>query len=108
MTTKTLEHLQVAIRVKKDWTMSWWEQFLILIERTYRARYKDYFDVLRLAQALGVAVLLGLLWWKSSTYTESQLRDQVITLYYSIYIRRLIPLHNFLIIGLHAINCRFV
>lgn len=80
MTMKILEHLQVAIQLKKDWTMTWWEQFLILSERTYKARYRDYFDVLRLAQALGVAVLLGLLWWKSSTHTEAQLRDQVITL----------------------------
>ncbi|KAK1397153.1 ABC transporter domain-containing protein [Heracleum sosnowskyi] len=82
MITKALEHLQVAIRVKKDWTMTWWEQFIILIERTYRARYRDYFDVLRLAQALGVAVLLGLLWWKSSTHTEAQLRDQIGLMFY--------------------------
>lgn len=76
--TKTLEHLQLAIRVKKDWTMTWWQQFIILAKRTYRERYRDYFDLLRLAQAIGVAVLLGLLWWKSNMHTEAQLRDQVI------------------------------
>nr|GLL22500.1 ABC transporter G family member 26 [Ipomoea trifida] len=69
-------HLQIAIQVKKDWTLSWWQQFLILSKRTYKERCRDYFDKLRLFQALGVAILLGLLWWKSVTATEAQLRDQ--------------------------------
>ncbi|XP_043691070.1 ABC transporter G family member 26 [Telopea speciosissima] len=81
-TRKTPEHLQLAIQVKKDWTMSWWEQFTILSKRTFKARRRDYFDKLRLAQALGVAVLLGLLWWKSKMKTEAQLRDQIGLLYY--------------------------
>ncbi|XP_039687562.1 ABC transporter G family member 26 [Medicago truncatula] len=71
------ENLQLAIQVKKEWTLSWLDQFVILSKRTYRARCKDYFDKLRLIQSLGVALLLGLLWWKSSTNTEAQLRDQV-------------------------------
>lgn len=50
---------------------------MIIFKRTYRERCRDYFDKLRLVQALGVAVLLGLLWWKSKTGTEAQLRDQV-------------------------------
>jgi hypothetical protein len=57
--------------------ITWWEQFIILYKRTFRERCRDYFDKLRLVQALGVAVLLGLLWWKSKTGTEAQLRDQV-------------------------------
>ncbi|KAF9601071.1 hypothetical protein IFM89_025537 [Coptis chinensis] len=81
-TTMTPEHLQLAVQVKKDWTMTWWEQFLILSKRTFRERYRDYFDKLRLVQALGVAILLGLLWWKSKTGTEAQLRDQVGLIYY--------------------------
>uniref|UniRef100_A0A165YYB7 ABC transporter domain-containing protein n=1 Tax=Daucus carota subsp. sativus TaxID=79200 RepID=A0A165YYB7_DAUCS len=85
-TTKAVEHLQLAIQGKKDWTMSWWEQFKILSKRTYRERYRDYFDVLRLAQALGVAVLLGLLWWKSSIDTEALLRDQAILIGLMFYI----------------------
>ncbi|GAU13511.1 hypothetical protein TSUD_128080 [Trifolium subterraneum] len=70
------EHLQVAIQVKKEWTLSWLDQFMILSRRTFKARSKDYFDKLRLFQAIGVALLLGLLWWKSSNNTEAQLRDQ--------------------------------
>ena len=74
---KAPQHLQLAIQVKKDWTMTWWEQFMILTKRTFRERRRDYCDKLRLLQSLGVAVLLGLLWWKSSAATEAQLRDQV-------------------------------
>lgn len=77
---KAPEHLQVAIQAKKEWTLSWMDQFMILSKRTFRARCKDYFDKVRLIQALGVALLLGLLWWKSSINTEAQLRDQVIFL----------------------------
>ncbi|CAH9126780.1 unnamed protein product [Cuscuta epithymum] len=75
-------HLQTAIQVKKDWTLPWWDQFLILSKRTYKERRRDYFDKLRLVQALGVAILLGLLWWKSVTTTEAQLRDQIGLIFY--------------------------
>ncbi|KAK7301895.1 hypothetical protein RJT34_12772 [Clitoria ternatea] len=78
----TPEHLQLAIQVKKEWTLSWLDQFVILSRRTFKARCKDYFDKLRLVQAIGVALLLGLLWWKSSTNTEAQLRDQVGLVFY--------------------------
>ncbi|PPR83635.1 hypothetical protein GOBAR_AA37073 [Gossypium barbadense] len=74
--TKAPQQLQLAIQVKKDWTITWWEQFMIIMKRTFRERRRDYFDKLRLLQSLGVAVLLGLLWWKSSAATEAQLRDQ--------------------------------
>ncbi|CAH8260300.1 unnamed protein product [Arabidopsis lyrata] len=79
---KAPEHLQIAIQVKKDWTLSWWDQFLILSRRTFRERRRDYFDKLRLVQSLGVAVVLGLLWWKSKTDTEAHLRDQVGLMFY--------------------------
>ena len=71
------ELLQLAIQVKKDWPLTWREQFVILYRRTFRERCRDYFDKLRFIQALAVAVLLGLIWWKSKTGTEAQLRDQV-------------------------------
>ncbi|CAN8270134.1 unnamed protein product [Cochlearia groenlandica] len=79
---KAPEHLQIAIQVKKDWTLSWWDQFLIIFKRTFRERRRDYFDKLRLVQSLGVAVVLGLLWWKSNTDTEAHLRDQVGLMFY--------------------------
>ncbi|KAK4744439.1 hypothetical protein SAY87_010751 [Trapa incisa] len=76
------QQLRKAVQVKKDWTMTWWEQFLILSKRTFKGRRRDYFDALRLIQALGVALLLGMLWWNSKTATEAQLRDQVGLMYY--------------------------
>ncbi|KAL5803805.1 hypothetical protein ACOSQ3_030605 [Xanthoceras sorbifolium] len=82
LNTMTPEDLQLAIQVKKDWTLSWWEQFTIVCRRTFKERCRDYFDKLRLVQALGIAVLLGLLWWKSQTGTEAQLRDQVGLIFY--------------------------
>lgn len=81
-TTRTPQNLQLAIQVKKDWTLTWWEQFMILSKRTFKERCRDYFDKLRLVQALGVAILLGLLWWKSKTGTEAQLRDQLGLVFY--------------------------
>ncbi|KAL9271431.1 ABC transporter G family member 26-like protein [Drosera capensis] len=79
---KLPEDIQIAIQVKKEWTMSWWEQFVILFKRTFRQRRRDYFDTVRLVQAIGVAVLLGLLWWKSKNGTEAQLRDQIGLMFY--------------------------
>ncbi|MQM10697.1 hypothetical protein Taro_043595 [Colocasia esculenta] len=73
---KVPTHLQLAIQLKMDWTMTWLEQFVIIWKRTFRERRRDYWDVVRLLQAVGVAVLLGLLWWRSKIGTEAQLRDQ--------------------------------
>ncbi|KAL3643260.1 ABC transporter G member 26 [Castilleja foliolosa] len=82
VTAKVPERLQLAVQVKKDWTLSWLEQFTILFKRTFKERWRDYFDHLRLIQSFGVALLLGLLWWKSNTTTEAHLRDQIGLLFY--------------------------
>lgn len=79
---KAPERLQIALQVKKEWTLTWCEQFRIVFKRTFKNRWRDYFDHIRLLQAFGVACLLGLLWWKSNTTTEAQLRDQVGLLFY--------------------------
>ncbi|KAL7249044.1 hypothetical protein ACSBR1_011246 [Camellia fascicularis] len=81
-TIEASEQLQLAVQVRKDWTITWWEQFTILAKRTFRERWRDYLDKLRLVQALGVAVLLGLLWWKSNIATEAKLRDQIGLMFY--------------------------
>ncbi|XP_068638614.1 ABC transporter G family member 26-like [Aristolochia californica] len=80
--SKAPSHLQIAVQVKKDWTISWLDQFMILAKRTFKERCRDYLDMLRIMQTLGVAVLLGLLWWKSEIKTEAQLRDQVGLMFY--------------------------
>ncbi|CAD6339224.1 unnamed protein product [Miscanthus lutarioriparius] len=73
------EQLRLAVGARKDRRRSigWFQQFAVLSRRTFRERASDYQDKMRLAQAVGVALLLGLLWWKSQTGTEAQLRDQV-------------------------------
>ena len=78
------DQLRLALRVRKDHRRSigWLQQFAVLSRRTFRERASDYLDKMRLAQAVGVALLLGLLWWKSQTGTEAQLRDQVGLIFY--------------------------
>ncbi|XP_047074287.1 ABC transporter G family member 26-like [Lolium rigidum] len=76
------EQLKLAIRMRKDRSINWFQQFLVLSRRTFRERAADYLDKMRLAQAVGVALLLGLLWWKSKTGNEAQLRDQVGLIFY--------------------------
>lgn len=68
--------------MRKDRSINWFQQFVVLSRRTFRERAADYLDKMRLAQAVGVALLLGLLWWKSQTGNEAQLRDQVGLIFY--------------------------
>ncbi|KAG2542099.1 ABC transporter G family member 26-like [Panicum virgatum] len=77
------EQLRLAVRARKDRRgIGWFQQFAVLSRRTFRERASDYLDKMRLAQAVGVALLLGLLWWKSKTGNEAQLRDQVGLIFY--------------------------
>ncbi|KAH9556799.1 hypothetical protein CY35_07G049200 [Sphagnum magellanicum] len=70
------KELEDAIKAKQDWASSWWTQFLILFKRTFNERRVDYFSSLKILQAIGVAVLLGLLWWRSKTQTNADIQDQ--------------------------------
>jgi hypothetical protein len=81
---KSTERLRQAVRTRKDDRrgIGWLQQFAVLSRRTLRERAADYLDKMRLAQAVGVALLLGLLWWKSKTGNEAQLRDQVGLIFY--------------------------
>uniref|UniRef100_A0A0D3GII4 ABC transporter domain-containing protein n=1 Tax=Oryza barthii TaxID=65489 RepID=A0A0D3GII4_9ORYZ len=78
------KQLRMAVRMRKDRRggIGWLEQFAVLSRRTFRERAADYLDKMRLAQSVGVALLLGLLWWKSQTSNEAQLRDQVGLIFY--------------------------
>ncbi|KAG0515045.1 hypothetical protein BDA96_10G245300 [Sorghum bicolor] len=78
------EQLRLALWARKDHrrSISWLQQFVVLSQRTFRERASDYPDKMRVAQAVGVALLLGLLWWKSQTGNEAQLRDQVGLIFY--------------------------
>ncbi|CAM6083907.1 unnamed protein product [Calypogeia fissa] len=71
-----------AMKVKKQWNSSSWEQFIILCRRNCKERRKDYFNILRAGQGLAVAMFLGILWWRNKLETEQDVRDQVGLLFY--------------------------
>ncbi|XP_050219522.1 ABC transporter G family member 9-like [Mercurialis annua] len=56
------------------WATSWWQQFSVLTRRGLKERKNESFSALRIFRVLGVAILSGLLWWKSDT---SHLQDQM-------------------------------
>ncbi|CAN6220847.1 unnamed protein product [Urochloa humidicola] len=80
------EQLRLAVRARNcgrsGGGIGWLQQFAVLCRRTIRERAADYLDKMRLAQAVGVALLLGLLWWRSSAGDEAGLRDQVGLIFY--------------------------
>lgn len=57
------------------WSTSWWQQFTVLLRRGVKERKHDSFSSLKIGQVLVVALLTGLLWWKTDI---SHLQDQVI------------------------------
>lgn len=56
------------------WPTSWSEQFFVLLRRDVKERKYESFSGLRIAQVLVVALMSGLLWYKSDM---SHLQDQV-------------------------------
>ncbi|TKW22478.1 hypothetical protein SEVIR_4G231000v4 [Setaria viridis] len=84
-TREPSEQLRLAVRARnghRGGGIGWLQQFAVLSRRTFRERASDYLDKMRLAQAVGVALLLGLLWWRSKAGDEAQLRDQVGLIFY--------------------------
>ncbi|XP_031480215.1 ABC transporter G family member 9-like [Nymphaea colorata] len=64
---------------EKQFQTTWWQQFTILLRRALKERRHESFSGLRVFQVLMVALLSGLLWWRSDT---SQLQDQVGLLFF--------------------------
>lgn len=62
---------------KREWGLSWWEQYCILSLRGFKERRHDYFSWLRVSQVLSTAIILGLLWWQSDIQHPKGLQDQV-------------------------------
>lgn len=60
------------------WPTSWFEQFIVLLERGVKERKSESFSGLRIGQVLVVAIISGLLWYKSHIL---HLQDQVRVLY---------------------------
>ncbi|VVB05467.1 unnamed protein product [Arabis nemorensis] len=67
---------------KREWGLSWWEQYCILSLRGFKERKHDYFSWLRVTQVLSTAIILGLLWWQSDIQHPKGLQDQVGLLFF--------------------------
>ncbi|GMI63659.1 ATP-binding cassette G9 [Hibiscus trionum] len=61
------------------WPTTWWQQFIVLLQRGVKERKHESFSGLNIAEVLLVAVLAGLLWWKSDI---SHLQDQIGLLFF--------------------------
>ncbi|XP_021754799.1 ABC transporter G family member 9-like [Chenopodium quinoa] len=62
------------------WPTTWWQQFIVLLQRGMKERKHEFFDVLKITQVIVVAFLVGLLWWQSKI---THLQDQTGLLYFS-------------------------
>ncbi|XP_024013506.1 ABC transporter G family member 27 [Eutrema salsugineum] len=77
------EEVKVMITCpKREWGLSWWEQYCILSLRGFKERRHDYFSWLRVTQVLSTAIILGLLWWQSDIEHPKGLQDQVGLLFF--------------------------
>ncbi|KAL2331465.1 hypothetical protein Fmac_019046 [Flemingia macrophylla] len=61
------------------WPTSWWQQFSVLLRRDIKERRHESFSGLRVGQILVVALISGLLWYKSDI---SHLQDQIGLLFF--------------------------
>ncbi|CAN8268152.1 unnamed protein product [Cochlearia groenlandica] len=68
--------------LKREWGLSWWEQYCILSLRGIKERRHDYFSWLKVTQVLSTAFILGLLWWQSDINHPKGLQDQVGLLFF--------------------------
>ncbi|QCE09895.1 ABC transporter G family member 9-like [Vigna unguiculata] len=61
------------------WPTNWGQQFLVLLRRDIKERRHESFSLLRVCQVLVVALISGLLWFKSDI---SHLQDQIGLLFF--------------------------
>ncbi|XP_058071278.1 ABC transporter G family member 9-like [Magnolia sinica] len=61
------------------WTTSWWDQFTVLMRRGVKERKHEVFSPLKFGQVIVVALLAGLLWWRS---TLDHIQDQIGLLFF--------------------------
>ncbi|KAJ3702418.1 hypothetical protein LUZ61_006123 [Rhynchospora tenuis] len=69
-------------KIKREWGASWGQQYAILFLRGIKERRHDYLSWMRITQVIATALILGLLWWHTSTFTPSALQDQAGLLFF--------------------------
>ncbi|KAK9079933.1 hypothetical protein SSX86_001608 [Deinandra increscens subsp. villosa] len=75
----------------EQWCTSWWHQFKVLLLRGLRERRFEAFDRLRIFQVVSVAILAGLLWWRTPT---SHIGDRIGMLFFFSVFWGFYPLYN--------------
>ncbi|XWS27975.1 hypothetical protein CRYUN_Cryun25bG0026400 [Craigia yunnanensis] len=73
------------------WSTTWWQQFTVLLQRGLKERKHESFSGFNIAEVLAVAVLTGLLWWRSDI---AHLQDQIGLLFFSSSFWCLFPLYQ--------------
>lgn len=79
---------------KREWGLSWWEQYCLLSLRGIKERRHDYFSWLRVTQVLSTAIILGLLWWQSDITSQRPTRSGRATLLYCCILGFLSGIHS--------------
>ncbi|KAK4791051.1 hypothetical protein SAY86_031464 [Trapa natans] len=74
-----------------QWTTSWLDQFKVLLSRGLRERKHESYSGLKIFQVMSVAILSGLLWWRSD---PSNIQDQVGLLFFFSIFWGFFPLFN--------------
>ncbi|XP_051129326.1 ABC transporter G family member 14-like isoform X2 [Andrographis paniculata] len=75
----------------EKWCTTWWYQFKILLLRGLRERRFEAFNKLRIFQVLSVAILSGLLWWRTPS---SHIDDRIAMLFFYSVFWGFYPLYN--------------
>ncbi|XP_027348358.1 ABC transporter G family member 9-like [Abrus precatorius] len=62
-----------------QWCTTWWQQFTILLRRSFKERKNEQFSAQKLCHVLALSFFAGLLWWQSRV---DQMQDLVGLLFY--------------------------
>ncbi|KAF4373466.1 hypothetical protein F8388_025160 [Cannabis sativa] len=76
---------------RDQWYTSWWHQFKVLLQRGLKERRHETFNKLRIFQVISVAILGGLLWWRTPM---SHIEDRIALLFFFSVFWGFYPLYN--------------
>ncbi|KAK9131687.1 hypothetical protein Scep_011215 [Stephania cephalantha] len=68
--SRQFEENKLDNKQSSRWTTTWWQQFSVLLQRGLKERRHEAFSALRITQVLVVALICGLLWWKSKNFQD--------------------------------------
>uniref|UniRef100_A0A7N0V0K0 ABC transporter domain-containing protein n=1 Tax=Kalanchoe fedtschenkoi TaxID=63787 RepID=A0A7N0V0K0_KALFE len=74
-----------------QWTISWWQQFSVLLQRGVKERRYESFSGLKIMQVLVISLVTGLLWWRTDI---AHLQDKVGLLFFYSVIWGLYPVYQ--------------